>query len=555
MNACSETPQSIYQLSRFCGLLALLGGCADIFGWQEGKPYPPEAGDKADSSPSGDAADADSLGEDVATSVDADAGREVATEAGDAPSTTMDGADALADAGDAGDTGRSCVIGSDCANGFCNVNTHICVATQCEDGTKNGSETDIDCGGGTCPKCSPNRGCSKDEDCTTGSCSRLFCALASGPPHWLPGFAMHVPRTQFAVVAVPFGNRQAFLVAIGGSTSGGVATDTYENFDSGGTTWTAPAMMLGARTQHAAVMHPNGSVYVVGGTAPETWKYRGTMWTPASALLTRRFNLGAAVGLDDLIYTVGGVDVAGKYTGIVEVYDPTANGWTQLPQSMPTNRSALAVVAGSDGKIYAIGGYDDRALGAVESYDVQGKTWAMLSELPTPVRGPAAVVGPDDRIYAIGGLPDTGAFSRDVGAYIRTTNRWASVAPLSTGRYDASAAVAPDGRIYALGGAIAPDSRPTETVEVYGPVVSASTSSAPPGGSVTITGNNFAANATVRVYLGPVTGALLKTSTTNNSGVLTPVTLTVPNIASTTTVLTVVDDLSQYPITLFFRVN
>jgi hypothetical protein len=357
------------------------------------------------------------------------------------------------------------------------------------------------------------------------------------------------------VVTVPFGNRQAFLVAIGGSTSGGVATDTYENFDSGGTTWIAPAPMLGARAQHAAVIHPNGSVYVVGGTAPETWQFRGTLWTPVSALLTRRYNLGAAVGPDDLIYAVGGVDVAGKYTGIVEVYDPTVNVWTPLPQSMPTRRSALAVVAGSDGKIYAIGGYDDRAVGAVEAYDVQGKAWAMLSELPTSVRGPAAVVGPDNRVYAIGGLPDTGAFSRDVGAYTPTTNRWAPVAPLSTGRYDASAVVAPDGRIYALGGAVAPDSRPTETVEVYGPVVSASASSAPPGGSVTITGNNFAANATVSVYLGSVKGALLKTGMTNSSGVLAPVTLTVPNVASTTTVLTVVDDLSQYPITLFFRVN
>jgi hypothetical protein len=92
-------------------------------------------------------------------------------------------------------------------------------------------------------------------------------------------------------------------------------------------------------------------------------------------------------------------------------------------------------------------------------------------------------------------------------------------------------------------------------LEVYGPVVSANPSSAPPGGSVTVSGSNFAANANVSVYLGPVTRTLLKTGTTNSMGALAPITFNVPNIPSVTTVLTVVDDRSQYPITLFFRVN
>ena len=72
---------------------------------------------------------------------------------------------------------------------------------------------------------------------------------------------------------------------------------------------------------------------------------------------------------------------------------------------------------------------------------------------------------------------------------------------------------------------------------------------------MTVMGNNFAANATVSVYLGPPTGTLLKMGTTNSAGVLAPVTFNVPNVASGNTVLTVVDDRSQYPITLFFRVN
>jgi hypothetical protein len=269
---------------------------------------------------------------------------------------------------------------------------------------------------------------------------------------------------------------------------------------------------------------------------------------------TLRFGLGAAVGPDDLIYVVGGHDRM-QSLGIVEVYDPSANSWTQLPQGMPTPRSDLAVVTGRDGRIYALGGIDNNILGTVEAYDVRGKTWAKLSELPTLVRGLGAVVGPDDRIYAIGGQTYNLGIAADVNAYTSATNRWTSVAPLSTGRAWASAAVGPDGRIYALGGGAPPGLEPTGSVEVYGPVVTADPSSALPGAIVTVKGDNFAANATVKVYLGPVTGTLLKTGTTNGAGVLTPITFSVPNIPSVSTVLTVVDDRSQYPITLFFRVN
>src|SRR5205823_5159694 len=140
-------------------------------------------------------------------------------------------------------------------------------------------------------------------------------------------------------------------------------------------------------------------------------------------------------------------------------------------------------------------------------------------------------------------------------AYTPATNRWTAVAPLSTGRRSLAATVGPDGRIYAVGGETGNGFAPTTSVEVYGPVVTANPSSAAPGTSVTVTGNNFAASAAVSVYLGPSTGTLLKTGTTSSTGALAPITFTVPNVPSGDSVLTVVDDRSQYPITLFFRVN
>lgn len=43
-------------------------------------------------------------------------------------------------------------------------------AGGCSDAIKNGAETDVDCGGGTCPKCGTGRFCSSASDCVSGRC-------------------------------------------------------------------------------------------------------------------------------------------------------------------------------------------------------------------------------------------------------------------------------------------------------------------------------------------------------------------------------------------------
>jgi hypothetical protein len=54
----------------------------------------------------------------------------------------------------------------------------------CNDGKKNQDETDVDCGGATCPKCVPGRVCFAATDCTTAVCRATllgfgFCGAAS----------------------------------------------------------------------------------------------------------------------------------------------------------------------------------------------------------------------------------------------------------------------------------------------------------------------------------------------------------------------------------------
>jgi hypothetical protein len=52
----------------------------------------------------------------------------------------------------------------------------------CEDQARNGSETDIDCGGALCGPCQEGQGCIQDSDCATGT-----CGLEMGLKKCLPG--------------------------------------------------------------------------------------------------------------------------------------------------------------------------------------------------------------------------------------------------------------------------------------------------------------------------------------------------------------------------------
>lgn len=46
---------------------------------------------------------------------------------------------------------------------------------SCQDGKKNGSETDIDCGGGACPRCQGGQICNSRDDCHTARCVANTC--------------------------------------------------------------------------------------------------------------------------------------------------------------------------------------------------------------------------------------------------------------------------------------------------------------------------------------------------------------------------------------------
>jgi hypothetical protein len=65
--------------------------------------------------------------------------------------------------------GKACAQNTDCTNGSC-VN-NVCASGNCNDMMKNGSETDVDCGGAMCPKCADGKMCGGAGDCQSGVCN------------------------------------------------------------------------------------------------------------------------------------------------------------------------------------------------------------------------------------------------------------------------------------------------------------------------------------------------------------------------------------------------
>jgi hypothetical protein len=116
---------------------------------------------------------------------------------GDCQTTQCDGAGNIVSAADDSDApaddGNQCTtdvctagvpshpnrsLGAACSQGggsLCD-GAGACVAASCSDGAYNGSETDVDCGGGTCPACPTNSGCAVNSDCETSICTANICA-------------------------------------------------------------------------------------------------------------------------------------------------------------------------------------------------------------------------------------------------------------------------------------------------------------------------------------------------------------------------------------------
>jgi N-acetylneuraminic acid mutarotase len=226
------------------------------------------------------------------------------------------------------------------------------------------------------------------------------------------------------------------LYAIGGAVAVGPAgsfesatVGTVEEYDPETDDWTTKRPMPTARDAPAAMAN-NGRLYIVGGVvegpasfeitaAVEEYDPATDSWAPKGPLPAARGNLALAAGSNGKLYAIGGIvrdtHSASGFSTVrtVEEYDPATDTWT-TKKPMPTARSSLGLAAASDGKLYAVGGSkgpgDDR-LPTVEAYDPTTDSWVTITQLPTPRSSLGVAAASNAKLYAIGGGDTSNALS------------------------------------------------------------------------------------------------------------------------------------------------
>ncbi len=182
----------------------------------------------------------------------------------------------------------------------------------------------------------------------------------------------------------------------------------------------------------------------ISGVPNTAWRTRASMPTP-------RGGLGVAAASNGKLYAIGGYNNADDLA-TVEEYDPATDTWATR-SNMPTPRSWLGVAAASNGKIYAIGGQNNSGIifSTVEEYDPATDTWTTRTDMPTPRSWLGVAAASNGKIYAIGGYNNDG-FLATVEEYDPATDTWTTRTSLPTPQAALGAAAASNGKIYAIGG-------------------------------------------------------------------------------------------------------
>ena len=174
------------------------------------------------------------------------------------------------------------------------------------------------------------------------------------------------------------------------------------------------ASMATARADFAYATDSSGFSYAFGGlganhsilAVAERYNPGTGAWQGLQPLPQPLYGADAVSDGGDHILVIGGATTSAANSASSAVYEYTisTNTWTTLP-SLPVAVSHSAVVFGTDGQVYVIGGVGaSGTVGTVQVFDPAGQTWSTAASLPNPVSNETAAIDSVGRIEVIGGL-------------------------------------------------------------------------------------------------------------------------------------------------------
>lgn len=315
------------------------------------------------------------------------------------------------------------------------------------------------------------------------ACSGATCAsqVASAAV----GFQLLFSERNFAATAGTAAQARALHTAtllpggdilIAGGTNGPSILSHAELFTPGPDTFSPiNDSMRYVRDLHTATLLPNGRVLVAGGfttnaastgstnTAeiyyPDTKRFLET-----SPMISSRSNHTAIMLPDGRVFVAGGFGTGDVITGNSEIFLSTASRW-MAAAAMPggCERAIHASAQLRDGRILLIGGVNASGpLSTVARYDPALNTWDCASVTPigtgtaggvTALRSHSATVMFDGRILVAGGNDGLGEVNKSY-IYDPVANTWTLTDPLPLlePRFNHTANVLPNGNVMISGG-------------------------------------------------------------------------------------------------------
>ena len=299
------------------------------------------------------------------------------------------------------------------------------------------------------------------------------------------------------------------VLVVGGSTNLGATGGTLnkaEIYDPATNSWSETGDLSLARSNHTATVLPDGRVVILGGRVPsgngQGWQVSADAeafnsltgsWQSLAAAPTARSQHTAVLLPNGTILVVGGFtgdQGSGQSIAATEVYDPTTDTWTTVGSLTKARHGHTATLL-PDGRVLVTGGESRGANGATELtssaeiYDPESRAWTTTGPLSMGRQAHSATLLPDGRVLVIGGESSltrggdftfVAAFSAAAMApvasaeiYDPRARTWQTAANLPGQRAAHTATMLPGGQVLVVGG-YGPNDQPTSTALRYDPV-------------------------------------------------------------------------------------
>jgi len=251
------------------------------------------------------------------------------------------------------------------------------------------------------------------------------------------------------------------------------ATGRWESISQARGEWADVVETAQPRAGHTATRLTDGRVVIAGGRgsseaddfldSAEIYDPSANRWSNTGSLNQARDSHIAVLMDNGTVLVAGGRSASSpdrsEATASAEVYDPSSGTWTTAG-AMTTARWDHTATVLWDGRLLVTGGTaNGEAISSAEVFDPASGTWSVTGEMGTGRAAHSAILLGSGKVIVAGGG------TRSVELYDPSSGEWSTVAELNSGALETEATLLGDGRPFILSVSSTPDSPPA--AELY----------------------------------------------------------------------------------------